>query len=143
MKSIKEFKGNYFFLSNFYEAPVVYDGFSYRNNEAAFQAQKCCTYEEMQRFTTLNPSEAKRLGRRVKLRDNWEQIKEQRMYEICYCKFKLNPDLLDKLLKTGDAYLEEGNDWGDKYWGTVNGEGKNALGKILMRLRENFKNEGY
>jgi len=30
-----------------------------------------------------------------------------------------------KLLETGDAHLEEGNDWGDRYCGTVHGVGQN------------------
>lgn len=51
-------------------------------------------------------------------------------------------DLAQKLIATGNAYLEEGNQWGDKFWGTVNGNGENMLGKILMKerdiLRETF-----
>lgn len=38
-----------------------------------------------------------------------------------------------------DGHLEEGNTHGDKVWGTVNGVGENRLGKILMRLREEFR----
>ena len=60
--------GDYYFLSNFYVAPVRFDGLLYANNEAAFQAQKCLTEDEKKLFTTLDPGEAKRLGRRVKLR---------------------------------------------------------------------------
>lgn len=64
--SISEFRGEYYFLSNFYSAPVTYNGMCFENNEAAFQAAKCP--ERMTEFCHLNPSEAKRLGRRVKLR---------------------------------------------------------------------------
>ena len=46
------------------------------------------------------------------------------------------PDLQVKLLATGDAYLEEGNTWGDRIWGTVDGQGENRLGKILMQVRD-------
>ena len=63
--SISEFRGEYYFLSNFYSAPVTYNGMCFENNEAAFQAAKCP--ERMTEFCRLNPSEAKRLGRRVKL----------------------------------------------------------------------------
>lgn len=39
--SISEFRGEYYFLSNFYSAPVTYNGMCFENNEAAFQAAKC------------------------------------------------------------------------------------------------------
>lgn len=63
------------------------------------------------------------------------------MYEICKAKFTQNEDLKEKLLATGNNILEEGNTWGDRVWGTVNGVGENRLGKILMRVREELRNE--
>lgn len=63
------------------------------------------------------------------------------MYEICKAKFTQNEDLKAKLLATGNDILEEGNTWGDRVWGTVNGVGENRLGKILMRVREELRNE--
>lgn len=136
---IDSFKGKNFFLSNFYSAPVEYDGVLFQNNEAAFQAQKCVTKNLRKTFQHLDPSAAKAKGRRVILRHNWDEIKENEMLEICRAKFTQNEDLKEKLLATGDAYLEEGNDWGDKIWGTVNGVGQNKLGKILMKVREELR----
>lgn len=130
---INEFKGTYYFLSNFYPAPVTYSEMRFENNEAAFQAAKCP--ERMAEFCHLNPSEAKRLGRRVQLRGDWEQIKDTVMYEICKAKFSQNPDLAGKLAATGDAELVEGNTWGDRIWGVCDGVGENRLSKILMRVR--------
>lgn len=63
------------------------------------------------------------------------------MYEICKAKFSQNTELKKRLLSTGNEHLEEGNTWGDKIWGTVNGVGENRLGKILMRIREELRNE--
>ena len=63
------------------------------------------------------------------------------MYEICKAKFTQNEDLKEKLLATGNDILEEGNTWGDRVCGTVNGVGENRLGKILMRVREELRNE--
>lgn len=57
---INEFRGKYFFLSNFYEVPVSYRGITYRNNEAAFQAQKVSSEDERKTFANLNPSDAKK-----------------------------------------------------------------------------------
>ena len=138
---IDSFQGDFFFLSNFYEAPVRYDGIVYQNNEAAFQAQKCANPADRQRFAGLNPSEARNLGRAISLRKDWEQVKMSVMSEIVRAKFEQNPDLAEKLLSTHDAYLEEGNTWGDKYWGVCDGEGNNTLGKLLMEFRDELKEQ--
>ena len=90
-------------------------------------------------FATLPPDQAKRLGRTVQLRGDWESVKEQIMYEICLAKFTQNKDLGRMLVDTGDAELIEGNTWNDKCWGVCDGEGENKLGKILMRVREEVR----
>lgn len=134
---IEAFKGKYFFLSNFYNIPVTYNGITYRNNEAAFQAQKQLT--KAKDFAHLSASEAKRLGRRVHLREDWEEVKCEIMYDICTAKFTQNKKIAQLLQETGDAILIEGNTWGDRYWGMVNGVGRNMLGHILMRVRVNLR----
>lgn len=134
MNAIKEFKGENFFLSNFFVAPVYYQGIRFENNEAAFQAAKCP--ERMRDFCGLSPQSAKRLGRKVTLRPDWETVKYDVMYQVCKAKFLQNPDLRNKLVETGDAELVEGNTWGDKIWGVCGGVGENNLGKILMRIRD-------
>lgn len=139
LKNINSFRNEYFYLSNFYEAPVEYEGLRYKSNEAAFQAAKCSRLEDREKFTNLNPSEAKRLGRTIPLRPDWERVKVGVMKEVALCKFTQHPNLAKKLIETGDAYLEEGNTWGDRIWGTVNGSGKNLLGQILMEVREIIK----
>ena len=50
-------------------------------------------------------------------------------------KFQI-PSLRDKLIATGDAYIEETNNWGDEFWGVCHGFGENMLGKILMEIRK-------
>lgn len=139
---INSFTGKYFFLSNFYEAPVKWKGITYRNNESAFQSAKVLDKTLRKEFSNLDPSSAKRKGRQVKLRPGWDEIKFDIMYDICYEKFSQNEDLKIKLLDTGEEHLEEGNNWGDKIWGTVKGKGQNLLGKILMEVREELRWEG-
>lgn len=134
---IDGFRNEYSFLSNFYSAPVTYNGLTYRNSEAAFQAQK--NILRSKEFVNLNPSEAKQLGRKVYLRSDWERVKNQLMYEICYNKFTQNATLKDKLLATCEQELVETNSWNDTYWGVCNGRGQNHLGKILMKLRNDLK----
>lgn len=139
MKKIDCFMDEYAFLSNYYARQICYNGILYENNEAAFQAQKCSNEVDKLSFRTLNPSEAKKKGRSVDMRKDWEQIKVQVMKDIVIAKFEQNPDLKEKLLATGDAYLEEGNTWGDRIWGTVDGKGANNLGRILMEVREKIR----
>lgn len=138
---ICQFREAYAFLSNFYEAPVCYGDLQFGSNEAAFQAQKCRTEEEKRLFTTLRPSDAKRLGRRVDLRPDWEEVKVGIMEEIVRAKFTQNELLRQQLLATGDAILEEGNTWNDTFWGVhlSNGQGENHLGRILMKVRQELR----
>ena len=143
MNKIDDFRGAYRFLSNFYDAPVTYLGVTYANNEAAFQAQKCTDNTVKAMFAKLNPSEAKKLGRNVQLRPDWETVKYDVMYEVCKAKFEQNDDLREMLLDTGDAYLEEGNTWNDRCWGTCRGVGENHLGKILMKIRDELQVESF
>lgn len=136
---IDEFRNEYYFLSNFYSAPVKYNGYTFLNNEAAFQAAKCPS--RMSEFCNLNPSDAKRMGRRITLRNDWEQVKTEVMYDICKAKFTQNPNLGQLLVSTGDAELIEGNTWNDRIWGVCNGVGENRLGKILMQIRKELKDK--
>ena len=136
MEVIREFIDAYAFLSNFYHSPVKYRNLIYLNAEAAFQAQKESCEKDKEQYTRMNPAQAKLVGRNCNLREDWEEIKEQTMYEIVKAKFAQNEALARLLLATGDAYLEEGNWWHDTTWGVCNGVGQNKLGKILMRVRE-------
>ena len=137
---ISSFRDEYFFLSNFYPVEIKLDGIVYPNAESAFQAQKTLDVEERRNFSMLkNPIQAKRLGRKVKLRDDWEEVKLDIMTEIVSQKFLQHPHLIEMLLQTGDEELVEGNKWGDRFWGVCKGKGENHLGKILMKIRDAYK----
>lgn len=131
---IDRFEGDMYFLSNFYPVEFIYKGVKYLNSEAAFHAQKQPGREH--EFANLTPDQAKKLGRSVKLREDWEVVKNDIMHDIVYEKFNQNPNLRRLLIDTGDAYLMEGNWWGDTYWGVCKGIGKNQLGIILMKVRD-------
>ena len=138
---IKEFKSQYFFLSNFYECPVYYNKLVFCNAEAAFQAQKVIDEKEQYKFINLNASQARKLGKTIVLREDWEEVKDNIMYEIVKRKFTVNKELQQKLIDTKDEELVEGNWWHDTYWGvdSKTGIGKNKLGKLLMKVREEVK----
>ena len=138
---------NYYHFSNFYPSPVTIDGITYKNNEGAFQAYKCLQIEQRKEFTNLNGTEAKRLGRSVTMRPDWEDIKDEVMYSIVKNKFIQNDLLRSILLSTGISILVENTTgWHDNYWGEctcpkcVNLEHRNQLGKTLMRVRDELKN---
>ena len=136
IEGFRDESGRPSFLSNFYEASVTLDGITYKNSEAAFQAQKCKTREERLKFANLSGKEAKRLGRKVELRDDWEQAKLSVMRWVVHEKFSQNPDLAAKLDETRGRDLIEANNWNDTFWGVSNGNGENHLGKILMEIRD-------
>lgn len=138
-KHIAYFKGEHDWLSNMYDIPVTYNGYTFQNSESAFQAQKCPQYVE--KFVNLSGYDAKSLGKSLPLREDWAEVRVGIMTEIVYAKFSQNSELKRKLLETGNVHLREGNTWGDKFWGVCDGCGMNMLGKILMRVREELKNE--
>lgn len=140
---ITEFDGKYAFLSNFFHSPFEFDGIIYPTNEHFFQAMKTLDQEERRKIAEAkSPGAAKRMGRKVQLREDWEKIKEDVMRLGITLKFQTHPDLAKKLIDTGDAYLIEGNTWCDQTWGSchcprhVNIPGQNLLGQILMDERE-------
>ena len=134
--SINQFTGDYEFLSNFYNAPIFFNGLSFQNAEAAFEAQRTDDINARKRFCRLSGNKAKALGRRVEERDNWNYEKEDIMRKIVHEKFKTHNELAQKLIATGDEELINVNTWRDSYWGISNGSGKNKLGRILMEIRD-------
>lgn len=134
---IFHFEGQYHFLSNFFDSPLTLNGFVFLNGEAAFQGFK--DMNSTLKFATINPSEAKRLGRQVKLRPDWEVIKNTIMQDVVRAKFTQSEELQERLLATGDRLLIEGNWWNDKVWGISNGRGENRLGIILMAIRAELR----
>lgn len=141
---IKAFVGDFEFLSNFYITPVTFEGVTYPSAEHAFQAAK--TKDKVKRYYFSKhietPGQAKRAGRKLRLRQDWEEVKIDIMEQIIRDKFSRDP-LKSKLYVTGTLELIEGNYWGDQFWGVCEkkGWGRNMLGKTLMKVREGLKNE--
>lgn len=118
MEAIKSFKGKYYFLSNFYPCEIEYEGQLYASVECAYQAAKSLDPNIRYYFTIMdNSMEAKSWGNKIAVRDDWATAKHQILRELLTCKFQ-NPRLRQKLLRTGDAYIEGG-----------------TLGRILMDIR--------
>ena len=137
---INQFQGEYSFLSNFYLCNIKLGVLVFPSSEHMFMACKNNSKEWIYTCASnkYTPGQIKRLGRQIKLIYNWDEFKLSSMKFCITQKFKQNPDLLAKLVATGDEELVEGNTWGDVYWGVClkTGVGENQLGKILMEVRE-------
>lgn len=142
---IDRFWGDNFFLSNFAPAVTKYGRLYFAHAENAYQASKTLDEKRRLNFMYLIPSDAKTLGRNLKLREDWEEVKDQIMFEIVMDKFSRNPILKKKLLETGDKQLIKGNTWHDNHFGNCICKhckdiiGKNQLGIILMDIRERLR----
>ena len=138
---IKGFFGDFRFLSNFHETPVLFEGELYPSSENAYQAAKCANLSDRTQFLTCNSYQSKKLARTILVKENWHSIKYDVMAIILFDKFYRNTDIRQNLVDTKQKYLEESNHWGDVYWGVCNGRGENKLGKILMGVRAVWNNK--
>lgn len=132
----------YGFLSNFYEAEVYLSGKKWKTNEHYFQAMKFLdpSLQECVRSCT-RPIDAKNIGnnRKLPLRKDWEEVKDGVMYDCCFAKFTQNKELMKSLLDTAPHNLVE-HTYNDSYWGDAgDGSGRNMLGIILVRIRNEIK----
>ncbi|MDJ1492764.1 NADAR family protein [Cytophagaceae bacterium DM2B3-1] len=137
--SVSEAYGEF---SNFALYPIKLKGKMWPTSEHYFQAQKFVgtPYEETIR-KAISPMKAAELGRsrKVKLRRDWDSAKDNIMYEAIKAKFTQHIELAELLLETGDVRIIEHTE-NDFYWGDGgDGSGKNKLGKLLMKLREELK----
>lgn len=131
-------------FSNFSPHRIFLKDKIWKTSEHYFQAQKFAGTEHEEKVRLApTPKEAANLGRSRQrpLRRDWETVKDDIMREALRAKFTQHKDLKKILLETGDALIVE-HTKNDRYWGDGgDGTGKNMLGKLLMELREELKNE--
>ena len=132
------FMHEFAFLSNYArilpESPVTV--------EHLYQAAKAACPEDAARIMSAEaPGDAKKMARKIRKVDNWDEIKLHIMFNLLLYKFSFEENK-QKLLATGDEELCEGNIWHDNFWGDchcehcINKPGANHLGKLLMKIRE-------
>ena len=152
MNCIVRFDGEYRFLSNFYSSEITLthlpfdkvetEPITYVTLEHAYQAAKTAKRNERKLIvTSATPGAAKRFGKNVTLRPDWEDVKEKIMLGLLIEKFTKHEDLKSKLMATKGTHLVEGNLWHDNTWGVCfciccSGLGKNLLGTTLMKIRD-------
>lgn len=150
MNSIEGFKGEWSFLSNFYPCEIQCDGLIYKSVEHFYVAMKFNNDQifngkhysvgDFREMISLTPSPGlvKKIGQKIIIRSDWDVRKLGFMNWAIREKFK-DINLLELLLSTGDMNIIETNNWGDTFWGVCNGRGKNHLGKILMKVRDELR----
>lgn len=138
------------FLSNFTYVPtgIYHHGIRFNTVENAYQAAKCADTKDMYQFANIPPAQAKKLGRTVTLRPDWDAVKLDIMKDLLSQKFEYRK-FANKLKATGDDPLIEENYWHDNYWGICKchkcmasaTHGQNHLGRLLTEIRNRLKND--
>lgn len=136
-----------FKFSNFQPSPFKLDNRVWPTVEHYFQAMKSLDSDDWEKIRKLDtPGKAKRAGRKLRLRPDWEKVKEDFMMKALRAKFKMK-DFKRSLLSTGDEEIVEWNKWHDNEWGSctcprcINFPGRNKLGKLLMQLRDELSED--
>lgn len=141
--TIDRFADEYAWAGNFYQRPFLLPVVGeVPDVEHPFQAAKTTNAGDRQ-YVLSAPTAAiaKKRGREIKCRDDWDQVKRRFMLSFVLAKFVQHDDLAAKLAATNGDMLIEGNYWHDNFWGSCYGaeceriRGQNYLGKILMAVR--------
>lgn len=143
-QTISNFHGEYRWLSNFYPVDISLDEpWFYASVEHAYMSQKSLD-SDWKHFCrdTKSAAEVKSASYTIRLRGDWEHVKEDVMRTCLEQKFTV-PKLQELLLSTGNKTLVEGNTWNDTFWGvdTRTGIGENNLGKMLMEIRSHLRHK--
>ncbi|WP_280829842.1 NADAR family protein [Mycobacterium sp. OTB74] len=139
---IDRFRGDHYFLSNFYPAVTPHRGHHFPTSEHAYMAARTTDAGAVAAILAASvPTHAQQIGRTATQLANWDQHRFRLMEEILIAKFTHNPELADKLIATTGSLLIEGNTWHDQTWGNCTCDehrglaGENALGVCLMAVR--------
>jgi ribA/ribD-fused uncharacterized protein len=147
-EEINRFDGKYGFLSNFYPVRITYHVHALGGPaegvtvEHLYQANKAKTPAGARAvLATRFASLARAKGHGVATRPDWsDDLKLKIMLDLLRLKFA-HPGLRQQLLMTRNAWLVEGNNWNDHFWGVCGGKGQNMLGLLLMKVRHEIRTE--
>lgn len=133
-------------MSNFWSAVVRGDdGYDYGSVEVAYQAAKSHDprWKKLCQNPFAKPGDIKRAARGIEIRPDWDGVKRRVMKNLVRQKMTQEP-FKSQLLATGDQNIQEGNHWGDEFWGInlKTGIGENHLGRIVMEIREELQEDG-
>jgi ribA/ribD-fused uncharacterized protein len=138
-------RAGYYEFSNFAPFGFEDNGAYWPTVEHYFQAQKFsapehANYREMIRQAkTSKIAKSHGRTRKIKIRPDWEEVKDDVMLYALRRKFEQHPGLRELLLSTGELILVEASPY-DSYWGSGRqGNGRNRLGQLLMQVRTEIR----
>ena len=147
-------------LSNWYLSEFTVADIRFSSMEQYMMYEKAILFHDQETakkiLQTDNVAEIKALGRTVQNFDDtvWGQSREEIVYKGVFEKFRQNPELRKRLERTGEEVIAECA-VKDKIWGiglsmkdedrfcVERWKGQNLLGKILMDVRKDIKQENY
>lgn len=131
-------------FSNFSNFGFTEKGKDYKTMEHYFHSKKSMDYEYAEFIRTA--PRAIDAYRRGKSKDfpiwpDWDRMQLHVMRKGLKLKFDQNPHLKRMLINTGDRPIIHETK-SHYFWGQdLKGKGENMLGKMMMELREKYKNE--
>ena len=139
---IKQFNKEYSWLSNFAPCKIIIGDLEFSSIEHAYMSEKSNDrdWKEICADKSNSPANIKKVSKMVDLRKDWEDIKLSVMEKCIDQKFSQEP-YETLLLATKNEMIQEGNWWGDTFWGIdlKTEKGKNNLGKLIMEKRKKLK----
>lgn len=139
------YEREFYVFSNFSSFQVDWMGKRWATSEHAYQASRFFEVApelEKKVIEARSAHEAFEIAMNNKdsQRENWPEIKTEVMLDICRHKLRQNPYVLKKLLLTNNELMVEDSPV-DSFWGWgPDRQGRNELGKIWMKLREELRN---
>jgi len=138
---IEQFQEEYRWLSNFCQVDIPYGELTFPSVEHFYVAMKTEDQSIREEVSKLSgAAKAKTFGKTIELREDWDEIKLGVMKHALLIKYQTEP-YKTQLLETGSEYIQEGNNWGDSYWGVdlKTGKGENKLGVLIMDIRSDIR----
>ncbi len=143
-KIIGFYEREFYVFSNFSSFAVKWKGKKWPTSEHAYQASKFIENYPKIAEEIINcgsAHESKKIKEKYsdKVPADWSKRKVKIMEEICRNKLKQNPYVKKKLLQTKKKLIVEDSPK-DDFWGWgKNQKGRNELGKIWMKLRDEIQ----
>lgn len=143
---ISLFAGKYNFLSNDHICLVYHDGYLFNSVTHAFQAARAQNQETKERISKIHDFDIMyEIAETIEDPANWAKFRSKTMEVLIRDKFRRNPQLRQRLSETAPAIIQNTYDDTENrnnlYWGIVDGRGENVIGKILMKIRDDIKND--
>ncbi len=136
------YEGEYYMFSNFAAFSVTYRGRLWMTSEHAYQAAK---FDDENIITLIHQAPSAYDSKKVahahlsKVRDGWETQKIGVMEDIVRAKVAQHCYIREKLLATENRHIVEDSPT-DAFWGRgVDNKGRNELGEVWMRIRQEIR----